>query len=115
MLLSEEDMFSWVTEMAFEVYCRRFCTAPRLAAMLEMLLIAVLTSVSAVVLLRSNTWLAALLTLLQQKPAVRLPSTLANETLSVSDAPEPTWNTTLALLLAVPSSRLMPLNCEVFC
>jgi hypothetical protein len=82
--------------------------------MLEMLLIPLLMSVSAVVLLRSKTCAIVLPTLEKQKPpdVVRLPSTLANETLSVSDAPEPTWNW---IVPAVPSSSWMPLNREVFC
>ena len=40
MLLSDEDMFSCVVEIAVAVYWRRFWTAPRVAASDEMLLIA---------------------------------------------------------------------------
>ena len=47
MLLSEEDMFSWVTEMAFEVYWRRFSTEPSVAASVETLLIAAWTRLTA--------------------------------------------------------------------
>src|ERR1700750_270116 len=97
MLLSEEDMFSWVTEMAFEVYWRRFWTAPSVAAADETLSIAVVMLSRAPVAPRLNT-AVEVLTLLQLNPSalVRLPRTSANETASVSLLAEPTWKVTLA-------------------
>src|SRR5581483_9581867 len=118
MLLSEEDMFSWVTEMAFEVYWRRFCTAPSVAAMDEMLLIAPWIRLTALVWARSKTLPPACAVAPlepHEKPEVvsrlPVPSMLPNDTVRVSPAPGPTWNfTPVPLVPAVPSRRLIPLN-----
>src|SRR5579862_7893647 len=109
MLLSEEDMFSCVTEMAFEVYWRRFWTAPSVAAMVDTLLIAPWIRLTALLWLRSKTWppawaVAPLVP--HENPVVPRPaedSTSWKETLSVSLAPGPTWKVTFAPpVLAVP-------------
>src|ERR1700760_3129547 len=117
MLLSEEDMFSWVTEMAFEVYWRRFWTAPSVAAKVETLLIAALIRLTALVWLRSKTLVEPLTEPLPQlKPTLLsrplVPSMFANDTVRVSPAAGPTWNVTpVPAVPAVPSRRLIPLNC----
>src|ERR1700733_12092771 len=113
MLLSEEDMFSCVAEIAFEVYWRRFWTAPSVAATDEMLLMAPLRRLTAGVRPRLNT-APPLAAWAQSNPVVPSPvepSMLANDTVRVSPAAEPTWKVTpVPAAPALPSSRLMPLN-----
>src|ERR1700751_2998949 len=99
MLLSDEDMFSCVVEIAVGLYWRRFWTAPRVAASDEMLLIAALIALTAPAWLRSNT-LPPPEALLQVKPLTPRFDELSmswKETVRVSLDDGPTCNVTAPL------------------
>src|SRR5579872_1808936 len=112
MRLFDADRLVSVAEMASEVYWRRFCTAPSVAARAEMLVMAVSSWVS-VPVLRSNTWALEEPTFDQQKPVVPrpvAPSTSAKVVVRVSVPLAPTWKVTEPLVPAEPLSRFCPLN-----
>src|SRR5437588_9224742 len=110
--LLDADRFCSVEEIESEVYWRRFCTAPSVAAMLEMLLMALVRLVSAVALDRSMTVppVDALVQLKPRPPRPLLPSMFEN--VAERESPEfaPTWKVTVPLPPAVPLSRLSPLK-----
>src|SRR6185437_15903297 len=105
--LLDADRFCSVEEIESEVYWRRFCTAPSVAAMLEMLLMALVRLVSAEAEDRSMTVPpdVALAQLKPRPPRPLLPATLENGAVRVSPAWAPTWKVTGPLPPAVPSSR----------
>src|ERR1700760_3938899 len=112
--LLDADRFCSVEEIESEVYWRRFCTAPSVAAMLEMLSIALVRLVRALALDRSMT-VPPVDALFQEKPRPPrplLPSMSENVAVRVSPALAPTWKVTVPLEPAVPFSRLSPLKLD---
>src|ERR1700733_15397551 len=115
--LLDADRFCSVEEIESEVYWRRFCTAPSVAAMLEMLLMARVRLVRADALDRSMTVppVAALPQLNPRPPRPLLPSMSENVAVRVSPPLAPTWKVTVPVLPAEPFSRLSPLKFEELC
>src|SRR5581483_2397846 len=101
--LLDADRFCSVEEIESEVYWRRFCTAPSVAAMLEMLLMALVRLVRAFELDRSMTVPpeAACDQLKPRPPRPPLPSMSEKLAVRVSPLFAPTWKVTVPALPAV--------------
>src|ERR1700743_3009988 len=110
--LLDGDRLCSVAAIESEVYWRRFCTAPSVAAMLEMLLMALVRLERALDEERSMNVppVAAWPQLKPRPPRPLLPSMFENVAVRVSPLFAPTWKVTVPVLPAGPVSRLCPLT-----